>query len=81
MHTFFDETNDVLLIRLSSKHIERQVTQDRYTQVAFSADGEVVELRIAHARECGAMPVERVPTQIIPRAALSAAREFAHARH
>ena len=81
MHTFFDESNDILILRLSTKPVVRDVTQGEHARLRYADDGELVELVVTNARECGALPVERVPTQFIPRSALSAAREFAHARH
>lgn len=82
MHAMFDEHEDVLLVRLSTKPVEREVVQENNVQLGYAADGTLAELLVLDARASGMMPIERVPTQAIPRGARPAARVAASAlRH
>lgn len=56
MRTTYDEREDILVIRLSDKPIEREVSQDWYTHVSYAADGSAVEIVILDAKARGAVP-------------------------
>lgn len=59
MRTSYDETDDILVIRISDKPIVREASQDWNTHVSYAADGSVVEVVILDARKQGAWPLQR----------------------
>lgn len=56
MHSSYDEADDILTLRLADKAIAREVSQDWYTQLRFTADGSLVEVVILEASSRGAWP-------------------------
>lgn len=57
MRTTYDETDDILVIRVSDKPVVRETSQDWYTTVSYAADGSVVEVVVLDARAQGAWPM------------------------
>jgi hypothetical protein len=57
MQATYDETDDILVLRLSDKPIVREVSQDWFTHVSYAADGSIVEVVVLDAAKQGAWPV------------------------
>jgi hypothetical protein len=54
--TYYDG-DDTLVIRLSDKEIQREVSQDWCTHISYAEDGTAVEIVVLNAKVNGAYPV------------------------
>ncbi|MDH4400378.1 MAG: DUF2283 domain-containing protein [Burkholderiaceae bacterium] len=54
--TYYDG-DDILVIRLSNKPIQREVSQDWCTHISYAEDGTAVEIVVLSAKVNGAYPV------------------------
>ncbi|MBS0212331.1 MAG: DUF2283 domain-containing protein [Proteobacteria bacterium] len=61
MQITYDETEDVLVLRIGDQPIAREASQDWHTVVSYAADGTVVEVVVLNASTVGAWPLHRVP--------------------
>lgn len=62
MKTVYNEDDDILEIRVSEQPIAREVSHGWNVNIAYAADGSVVEIVLLEAREQGLLPMmtERV---------------------
>jgi Protein of unknown function (DUF2283) len=52
------ESDDILQIRVSDKHIVREVSQDWHTNISYAEDGSIVEIVLLDAKKEGLLPLE-----------------------
>ena len=58
MKSLYFESDDILQIRVSDKHIVGEVSQDWHTTISYAEDGTIVETVLLDARKEGLRPVE-----------------------
>jgi hypothetical protein len=58
MKSIYFENDDILQIRMSDKHIVREVSQDWHTNISYAEDGTIVEIVLLDAKKEGLLPVE-----------------------
>ena len=57
MRTTYDEADDILVLHLSEKPIDKEVSQDWFTHISYAEDGSIVEIVILDASKQGAWPL------------------------
>nr|WP_290693255.1 DUF2283 domain-containing protein [Halomonas sp. UBA3074] len=57
MRTTYDEADDILVLHLSEKPIDKEVSQDWFTHISYADDGSIVEIVILDASKQGAWPL------------------------
>ena len=57
METVYYPDDDILYIRFSDKTIVREVSRDWHVNIAYAADGDIVEMTILDAKAIGLYPV------------------------
>jgi hypothetical protein len=57
MKTIYHEDDDILEIRVSDQPVAREVSHGWNINIAYAADGSVVEIVLLEAREKGLLPM------------------------
>jgi hypothetical protein len=58
MKSIYYPDDDILYFKFSDKPIAREVSRDWHVNLAYSADGDLVEMTVLDARATGLYPVE-----------------------
>lgn len=58
MRTTYYDADDILVMHLSDKHVNREVSQDWNTHISYAEDGTMVEIVVIDAATTGAFPLE-----------------------
>ena len=58
MKVIYEESDDILVIRLSNKTIVKESSQDWDTHISYAEDGSIVEVVVLDASKKGAWPLE-----------------------
>jgi uncharacterized protein YuzE len=59
MRVTYDESDDILVLRLSEKEIVKETSQDWNTHISYAQDGTIVEVVVLEASKQGAWPLLR----------------------
>lgn len=59
MRVTYDESDDILVVRLSEKEIIKETSQDWNTHISYAEDGTIVEVVVLEASKQGAWPLLR----------------------
>ena len=57
MKSTYDPDDDILYLRFNDKPIAREVSHGWNVNIAYAADGDIVEMTILEAREAGLYPI------------------------
>ena len=58
MKVIYEESDDILVIRLSNKTIVKESSQDWDTHISYAEDGSIVEVVVLDASKKGVWPLE-----------------------
>lgn len=59
MRVTYDESDDILVLRLSEKEIVKETSQDWNTHISYAQDGTIVEMVVLETSKQGAWPLLR----------------------